>query len=141
MEDAEAIWRWRHEGNAWRFFKNPEATALETHLDWFRRAENPERIILVARVNQTSIGYVRFDRVPADAPVAEISVCLAAAARGRGYGRGMIAAAVAWAGKHGLLRLDALVHPENTGSLKAFEGNEFVRGPVRDGFLCLSLGL
>ena len=61
------------------------------------------------------------------AGVAEVSVYVAAAARGRGVGRALLAALVAAAETQGLWTLQASIFPENTASLVLHERSGFRR--------------
>ena len=57
--------------------------------------------------------------------VAEVSVYVAAAARGQGVGRALLAALVVAAEQHGLWTLQAGLFPENTASLHLHEAAGF----------------
>ena len=59
------------------------------------------------------------------AGVAEVSVYVAAAARGRGVGRALLAALVAASEAQGLWTLQAGIFPENTASLRLHEAAGF----------------
>lgn len=59
------------------------------------------------------------------AGVAEVSVYVAAAARGGGVGRALLAALVAESEKHGLWTLQAGIFPQNTASVRLHEAAGF----------------
>ena len=57
--------------------------------------------------------------------VAEVSVYVAGAARGRGVGRQLLAALVAASEAHGIWTLQAGIFPENTASIRIHAGTGF----------------
>jgi len=57
--------------------------------------------------------------------VAEVSVYVAAEARGKGVGRQLLSALIAEAEAHGMWTLQAGIFPENTASVKLHEGLGF----------------
>lgn len=59
------------------------------------------------------------------AGVAEVSVYVAAAARGRGVGRALLAALIAESEQNGLWTLQAGIFPENTASVRLHEAAGF----------------
>jgi phosphinothricin acetyltransferase len=64
--------------------------------------------------------------------VAEVSIYIAAAARGRGVGRALLAAAVAASERVGIWTLQAGIFPENVASLALHERCGFRRVGVRE---------
>ncbi|PYS95577.1 MAG: N-acetyltransferase [Acidobacteria bacterium] len=75
---------------------------------------------LVAREGEATLGWAALSPVSSRcvyAGVAEVSVYVAAAARGRGVGRALLAALIAAAEREGLWTLQAGIFPENEASL------------------------
>ena len=75
---------------------------------------------LVAREGKATLGWAALSPVSSRcvyAGVAEVSVYVAAAARGRGVGRALLAALIAAAERDGLWTLQAGIFPENEASL------------------------
>ena len=75
---------------------------------------------LVAREGKATLGWAALSPVSSRcvyAGVAEVSVYVAAAARGRGVGRALLAALIAAAEREGLWTLQAGIFPENEASL------------------------
>ncbi|MBC2836301.1 UDP-2,4-diacetamido-2,4,6-trideoxy-beta-L-altropyranose hydrolase [Paragemmobacter straminiformis] len=119
MGDCDAVWHWREDGDAARFYRSGKATPLAAHRDWFANAlADPARLHLVVMQGDAPLGYVRLDS--SEQGVAAVSLCLAPAARGRG-----MAAAVLWAAEQegmraGIARFLAEVHCDNAPSLRLF---------------------
>ena len=131
MDDAQFVWRSRHEGEAWRYFKSPHPVALETHLEWFAQALQTGDLSLFIASSDISgtprdIGYLRLD-LKAGTQDAEISLSLAQDARAHGLGRALIAKGRLRAKQMGLARLHAVVHQDNAASKKAFYACGFHR--------------
>lgn len=119
MGDCDALWRWREDGDAARFYRSGKATPLEAHRDWFARAlDDPARLHLVVMQGDGPLGYVRFD--VAAGQVAAVSLCLAPEARGRGLGAAVLGAAERVGMAQGIMRFRAEVHRENAPSQRLF---------------------
>ena len=89
---------------------------------------------LVARSGDTLLGWVALSPVSSRcvyAGVAEVSVYVAAAARGRGVGRGLLAA-IAESELEGIWTLQAGIFPENRASVALFERAGFRVVGVRE---------
>ena len=83
---------------------------------------------LVARVKETVLGWVALSptsKRTCYAGVAEVSIYIAAAARGRGVGNALMAAAVTASEQAGLWTLVSAVFPENTASLRLHQRHGF----------------
>jgi phosphinothricin acetyltransferase len=76
---------------------------------------------LVARMEDVVVGWAALSPVSRRrcyAGVAEVSVYVAAAARGRGVGRQLLEAVIAVSEQHGIWTLQGATFPENTASLR-----------------------
>jgi phosphinothricin acetyltransferase len=74
---------------------------------------------LVARIDGTIVGWAALSPVSRRrcyASVAEVSVYIAAVARGRGIGRQLLEAVIAVSEQHGIWTLQGATFPENTAS-------------------------
>lgn len=94
-------------------------TAVPTWEAW--HAGHRDDCRLVARQDETVLGWAALapvSRRPVYAGVAEVSVYVAAAARGRGVGRALLQALVEAAEQVGLWTLQASIFPENEASLR-----------------------
>lgn len=103
---------------------------------------DPERVLLIGDRDGEPVGQVRFDRLLGAGGRWEISVTAAPAVRGRGAGRGLIAAGVAWLwdAEPDARAIEAWVRPGNERSLHAFAACGFeLAGPERDGLVRLAL--
>lgn len=137
-QDAVAVWNWRHDGDAWKFFGVARPTPLEDHIVWFKKAIFRRDIrLLIAVERGLEIGYIRFDQ---DVSVLcqnqmKINICLAGKARGKGLGERLISAAVEEAKISGYQRIVAEIHCNNNASLKAFRVNGFTEIDQSDSFV------
>lgn len=98
---------------------------LEDHERWWqRKLVDPSAVVYIASLPDGSpAGYVRFALAGDEA---EISVALAAPARGRGYGKAAIRLGCdALLGAGLARRVVALVKPGNEASLRAFRSAGF----------------
>lgn len=135
LADAEDVWRWRHEGEAWRYFKSACPVPLENHMDWFSTAlTNPKLRLFIALQDLKPVGYVRLDKVENGA---EVSICIAQNTRGQGLGRRVLAAAIIKARDMALSTLSAVVHQDNEASRRLFSHMGFVEAGQADKFLQL----
>lgn len=119
--DAALVWRWRHEGDATRHYRNAAPTPLDAHLRWFDAAlGDPRRSLFIVEHDGTPVIHVRLDHHPTGAEVA-----LAVSARARGQGLAAPALALAFARTQRVAAFDAEVHEGNTPSRRLFEGLGF----------------
>jgi spore coat polysaccharide biosynthesis predicted glycosyltransferase SpsG/RimJ/RimL family protein N-acetyltransferase len=125
-DDARAIWEWRNDAAAREASFSSEPIPWESHEPWFaaRLADPATRILIALAPDGAAIGFVRFDL---DGDTAVISIGLAPASRGHGYGRRVIAAACAevLAVAAGPRVVIAYVKPGNEASLRAFRAAGF----------------
>jgi len=90
---------------------------------------------LVAKEGGVVVGWVALSPVSSRwvyRGVAEVSIYIATAARGRGVGRALLAAAVAASERVGIWTLQAGIFPENVASLALHERCGFRRVGVRE---------
>ena len=82
--------------------------------------DDEHRVLLIGECDGAAIGQVRFDRV--EPARWEISATVAPEVRGRGYGRALIAAGVAWLWRNDPATrcVDAWIREENTRSIAVF---------------------
>jgi len=124
-DDALAVWEWRNDPSARAASFSDAAIPYPEHEAWFatRLADPTTRILIAHAPDGAALGYVRF-RV--EESTAEISIGMAAASRGRGWGRAAIARASADLFAQGTVRcIVAHVKPQNEASLRAFAGAGF----------------
>ena len=128
--DCRSVWTWRNEPTARAWSINSEPLPYATHVAWFTAAlaDPSVRMFIVHDAADGDVGYVRC-RIEGD--VADMSIGLAPAARGRGYGASALqcAAEQLFAGA-GVRGLRALVRPGNTASVRAFERAGFTLQPA-----------
>lgn len=90
---------------------------------------------LVARDGGEVVGWAALSPVTdrcAYAGVAEVSVCVAAAARGRGVGKALLTGLVEASERAGIWTLQAGIFPENRASIAVHEAAGFRRVGVRE---------
>jgi len=127
--DCRNVWSWRNDPGTRAWSLNAEPLPYEPHVRWFTAAlSDPSiRIFVVHDADEGDIGYVRF-RIDGD--VADVSIGLAPAARGRGYGTAALERAAERLFAEGRVRgLRALVLPGNAASARAFERAGFTLQP------------
>lgn len=127
--DCRNVWAWRNDPTARAWFFNADDLPYETHVRWFTAAlRDPSvRIFIVHDAETGDVGYVRC-RIEGN--VADVSIGLAPAARGRGYGTSALQRAADRLFSEGVVRgLRALVLPGNGASVRAFERAGFTLQP------------
>ena len=128
-EDEARLLEWRNEPMTRAASLTSDAISAETHAGWFaRKIADPGCAIFIVMEGDEPLGQVRLDRLEDD--LAEVSIGLAPAARGRGIGREALRHVAGQAQELGVATLRALVKPENVASLRAFEAagyDEFER--------------
>ncbi len=117
--DARLLWEWANEPGVRAASFRPDPIPWAAHQVWFAARLADARVrILIAENDGEPVGVARFE--PA-ADGAVISVAVAAAARGRGWGTRIIAAATEhFAAATGCSRVDAFIKPDNPASWRAF---------------------
>jgi spore coat polysaccharide biosynthesis protein SpsF len=134
--DAEFFARCRSDPVAVRWSRSGRPVDPATHAQWFATAlEQPRRRLRVAEVAGEAVGTLRVD---VTAAVGEVGIAVAPAHRGRGLATPMLRALVAdCAGDPQVVTLEAVVHPDNVASLRAFTRAGFAPVGDRDGFRLL----
>ena len=89
--------------------------------------------VFVAEVGDEIVGRMSVGRDPhpASAHVADLGLMVAASHRRRGIGRALLDAAVGWARRAGVRKLELHVFPYNTGAIALYEDFGFVREGYR----------
>lgn len=140
MSDAEAIWHWRHHGDAAAFYLDPTPTPLADHLAWFETAlASPSRDLLIVEYGGQPAAHVRFDKDRSTGESASASICLNPDFRGKGLGAQLLAFACNWAGAHGVLVLRATIHSRNQASINVFQRAGFAVEKAEGAFLYYTL--
>ncbi|GAA1531594.1 GNAT family N-acetyltransferase [Nocardioides humi] len=121
-EDAERLLTWRNEPATRAASLSTDEIDLPTHRAWLAaRLRDPDCRLLIVEHDDEPVGQVRLDRGGADGATAEVSIGLAAAARGRGVGtralRLLEEPARAWPE---VRALTARVRTGNAASVRAF---------------------
>jgi len=128
--DAENVWRWRNDGAALVFYRNPNPTPLTEHLAWFdAELSSAKRDLLIVEVGGAAAAHVRLDKALENTNKAEVSIYLNPSFRGKGLAADLLSAALNSQYAEELTHCYAQVHVENTRSSKVF---------VRAGFGCVS---
>jgi RimJ/RimL family protein N-acetyltransferase len=137
--DADLLRDWRNDPEVRGVSGNTHEVAPAEHEAWLAGVlADPDRHLLIAEQGGEPIGQVRLDREGADEH--EISVSVAAGARGGGTGTRLIDRGAAWLAEQGERgRVVAYVKPGNERSLRAFAAARFERQATsdRDGFVRL----
>ncbi len=120
-EDCRILWEWANDPTVRALSFSTESIPWEDHIKWFeRKTHDPNCSIWIALDEEDSrLGVIRFDTQNQEA---EIGVCLAPEARGKGYGGHIIRSGVeACYRERGTRLYHALIKKENSASLRAFE--------------------
>lgn len=123
-DDCRLLFEWANDPEARASSFSTKPIAWDEHEAWFRaRVASPDHRLYIAMDGARPAGYVRYQL---DGPRAVVSVSLARAYRGRGYGSRIIAAGSdELFATTGVTRIDAYVKPENVASLRAFRSAGF----------------
>ena len=136
IADSERLLDWRNDPDTRRWYVRSARVPLSDHRAWLaRKLADRNCRLYIAEARKTPIGQLRLERA---GRVAEISLSVDGAARGRGVGALMLRRAVTAARREfHATRLVAYVRPENVASAIAFlkAGYRFTklarRGTVR----------
>jgi RimJ/RimL family protein N-acetyltransferase len=119
-EDEDRLLSWRNHPSAREAsFSQDEISALDHHRWFVRKLKDPKCVLLIIEDEGRAVGQIRLDCVAPD--LAEVSISLAADARGRGVGREALGLAASEASRLlGVANIRARVKPDNEASLRAF---------------------
>lgn len=121
MGDAEMIFEWRNALETRQYFFEPSPLQLTEHLQWFNRSLTlPTRKLLIAEVEKTPIGVLRYDFLHSQA---EIDIYVRPDLKGKGFGTQILIQGTEWLSKHfpEIKTLQGKVINENIASCRAFE--------------------
>lgn len=131
--DVGLLFAWRDDPVVRAASRSSAPLVWAEHRDWFARTlRDPNRLLVIARDARHPLGAVRLDRSGPGSRSWEVSVMLAARARGRGLSRPILELALAE-----LLRsrdaeeIVAVVREDNAASLALFSRSGF--GPTASG--------
>ena len=96
---------------------------------------HPDAAVLVATDGQQLVGRLSLarDPHPSSGHVADLGLMVAASHRRQGVGRALLDAAVEWARRAGVRKLELHVFPWNEPAIRLYEGYGFEREGVRRG--------
>ena len=119
-DDCRRVWEWANDPAVRAVSFTSESIPWEQHVTWFtRKLADANTRLWIAERGAPPLGQVRFDL---DGTTATISVSLDATRRGKNLGALLI-----WSACQQLLResavetIHALIKPDNTASIRAFE--------------------
>lgn len=122
-EDSSDIWEWRNDPKTRSMFRNSATVPWASHSSWYASALMDKRKSIFVGIESESglkIGVVRFDR-ESIGDVAEISINLNPAMRGKGFSEPLLSLAIAKFLQNSDCVLLAEVKAENTASAQIFE--------------------
>jgi RimJ/RimL family protein N-acetyltransferase len=130
-DDIALLLRWRNDHDAVRFSVSRRQVTLDEHEEWLaQRLRDSAPRLWIAEEDGVAVGQVRLD---VDGDAGTVSIAVAAGERGRGVGTAILEAAQAIVpATAALSRLRALVHPDNSASLRVFKRAGFRRMPAAD---------
>jgi RimJ/RimL family protein N-acetyltransferase len=136
-EDSRDLWLWRNDETTRRNSRTTDFIPWERHDAWFNAMlTNCGSEILIALEQQTRVGMIRFDRIEPGQigpPSFRVSILVAPASRGRGFGRSILHVGCDYLRlAHPRAAVLATVRLDNLASRCIFESNGFHRDASRD---------
>ena len=139
--DRDLLLEWANDPATRAASFHPARIEPSGHDRWFAaRLASPDGGIWIGAIDGRPIGQVRVQRI--DSERGEVSISVAAEARGRGLARPLLLAAMAAADRSlGVRTFIAAVRPGNAASLALFRGSGFSHESEgeRNGIACLVL--
>lgn len=124
LEDAGLLLDWHNDPATRAASFRQERASQEGHLEWLRRAlDDEDRVVAMGEMQGKPVGVVRLDRV---GDRAVISVTVSPDMRSAGLAAPLIRRGTAHARALGIVRIDALIRPENVASRRAFASAGYV---------------
>ena len=133
--DQALLLGWRNDPDVVRFSLTGRTVGASQHANWLAaRLTRPRRRLWIAEELGEPVGQTRVDL---EGAAGTVSIAVAPSHRGRGVGTGILRVLVSEMEADDEVRtLVAMVHPDNTASLRAFEHAGFTaRDGRRDGFV------
>jgi spore coat polysaccharide biosynthesis predicted glycosyltransferase SpsG/RimJ/RimL family protein N-acetyltransferase len=128
MSDASSLFDWRNDVHVRAVSRDNRPLTWENHVAWLRSVlADPNRKLLVAVLDWTLAGTVRFDEIGKSPHEWEISIALSQEKRGQGLGDRLLKAAEdnLRSQCEGPVRISALVKADNHTSSKLFARNGY----------------
>lgn len=119
-DDADLLYRWRSDEDVRRWSLHGQAFDYASHCRWLHASLlNPQRVLLLASVDEQPVGSVRYD-LSGDSAL--ISVYLAPQRLHQGLGRQLLQSSAQWLQQHHpqIKAIDAEILPDNAVSIAAF---------------------
>ncbi|WP_195724587.1 GNAT family N-acetyltransferase [Herbaspirillum sp. CAH-3] len=131
--DCLPILDWRNDVQARAMSRNTAEIDSAGHEAWYARAlSDPARLLLIGETEDGPVAMIRFDHLQAGRW--EVSIVLAAPARGRGQSKLLLKMALDhFASQHAAKTIVARIKPENTASLRLFAALGFQASKSEDG--------
>ena len=127
--DARLLFEWANDPTTRAQSFRTEPIAWESHVAWFERVlADPARVLWLLEDDGRPVASIRFEAVAETEGDADavVSVQVAPDARGRGYGRRVVAEATALYVSATARRVVAEIRPSNTASARVFEAAGYV---------------
>jgi RimJ/RimL family protein N-acetyltransferase len=131
LADAVLLWEWRNDGLVRRNSFSTELIPWEDHQRWLAaQLASPTVAIYIVEDGHEPVAQVRYERRGPDE--AEVHISVAAAARGRGFGKAALTDTVTDAcAVLGVTLVFGLIKEDNAPSLRAFKAAGYEpAGPV-----------
>jgi UDP-2,4-diacetamido-2,4,6-trideoxy-beta-L-altropyranose hydrolase len=124
-DDCRLLWEWANEPEVRASSFQSEPVPWDDHVAWFeKRLASAHSLLYVAMNGSDPAGQIRYEF---DGDRATVSVSLASAHRGRGFGSEIIRlGSQQLFAASGVTAIDAYVRPENAASLYAFRKAGFI---------------
>lgn len=121
-------------------YRRPVPTLAEERAFIRSYAEPPNSVLLIAERREEVLGLAGLlGRVlPQDAHVGAVGISVARASRGQGIGTLLLEKTLAWAGSHGVSRVEIEAFANNPDAVRLYERVGFQREGVRRGAVIVS---
>ena|SRR5437870_1129618 len=126
QEDCQTIFDWRNDPIIRSFSFNSDPLNFQDHEKWFEKTLTREDVILlIAESMEEGLGTIRFDM---QEETAIISIYLAPAFIGQGYGKALLKEGEKFLKKHypHIRKMEARIMPANIRSKKLFSSSGYL---------------
>ena len=125
LSDAEFLFDWRNDPVTRQVSRSQEPVTWPDHRAWLERvvADENRRLLIIEEAG-TPVATVRWDRRGVTSW--EASITIAPTSRGRGIGKGALAAGEDWLVSAEPVQLLATIHSSNTASQRLFRGAKYL---------------
>lgn len=128
-EHSNIILSWRNHPEIYKHLFSPFPVTKDDHEKWFKgMLTNDDITFYIAKVKNDYVGAIRLDKQ--EHKIIEVGIYVDPGRQGQGHASKMLQLAEERLKGTGIWKLKARVKMQNTGSLKLFEKNDFIKDHV-----------